>query len=129
MDLYELFSEGEHTMEQNKNTARIFGAALIVLGAVLGFASGTGKSDSGTAVKPEPAAETAKAETAAETPAAETAKPAATPIVQTAKVAEEGTGIVVTKSADWAEQVPNEYATYMKNDENDEIHSYLELHP
>ena len=116
-------------MEQNKNTARIFGAALIALGAVLGFASGTGKTDQGTAVKPEPAAETAKSETAAETPAAESAKPESTPIVQTAKAAEEGTGVVVTKSADWAEQFPNEYKTYMQNDDNAEIHSYLELHP
>jgi len=114
----------ENTMEQNKNTARIFGAALIFLGAALGYASGLGKTDSETAAKPQLPAETAKAETAAET-----AKPESAPIVQTAKVAEEGTGVVVTKSADWAEQFPNEYATYMKNDENDEIHSYLELHP
>ena len=58
----------------------------------------------------------------------------AEPVVPGAKndkpiVAETGTGIVVTKAADWEEKFPNEFASYMKNDENDEIHSYLELHP
>ena len=48
---------------------------------------------------------------------------------ETARVAETGTGITVTKAADWSEKYPNQFATYMQNDENDEIHSYLELHP
>ena len=44
-------------------------------------------------------------------------------------VAEKGTGIVVTKASDWAEQYPNEFNSYAKNDENSEHHSYIEQHP
>ena len=61
----------------------------------------------------------------------ESAEPASSGEKETAaiKIAETGTGVVVTKAADWAEQFPNQYETYAMNDENDEIHSYLELHP
>ncbi|MBQ9152232.1 MAG: ammonia-forming cytochrome c nitrite reductase subunit c552 [Solobacterium sp.] len=109
-------------MEQNKNLAKVFGAGLIVLGGVLGVMGGSANKDTkpAAAVQPEKTAETA---------AAETQKPAPEPVVQTAKAAETGTGVVVTKADDWAEQYPNEYATYMQNNDNDEIHSYLELHP
>ncbi len=106
-------------MEQNKNTARLLGAALLVLGGVLGYAAGSAKTEKPAAAAKPAAAETAQTETAA----------ASTPIVQTAKVAAEGTGVVVTNAADWAEKFPNEYTTYMMNDENSEVHSYLELHP
>ena len=44
-------------------------------------------------------------------------------------VAEQGTGITVTKSSDWAAQYPNEFNSYAKNDDNSEHHSYIEQHP
>ena len=47
----------------------------------------------------------------------------------TALVAEQGTGIKVMKSSDWAEQYPHEYETYMLNNDNSEIHDYIEENP
>ncbi len=44
-------------------------------------------------------------------------------------VAETGTGITVTKADDWATEFPNQYSTYMLNDENDEVVDYLEESP
>ena len=47
----------------------------------------------------------------------------------TALVPEQGTGVKVMKASDWAEQYPNEYKTYVMNDENSEIHDYIAENP
>lgn len=104
------------------NKGKLAGGALIALAVLLGCTSGMQKTEPADQSASKPA-ETAPAETA--TAAAETPAPEKTGNL----VAETGTGIVLTKSADWAEQYPNEFATYMQNDENEEVHSYLEHHP
>ena len=46
-----------------------------------------------------------------------------------ALAAEEGTGVKLIRSDEWAEQYPNEYRTYMMNNENDEVTDYIEENP
>ncbi len=99
-------------MGRKKNISTLCGAGLIALGAILGCSSAITNKDSGGSASADPTP----------TPTAET-------IVQVARVAEEGTGVVVTNAADWAEQYPNQYNSYAMNDENSEYHSYLEDHP
>ena len=53
---------------------------------------------------------------------------APSPFVE-AKPAEEGTGVVLIRSDEWAEQYPNEYMTYLMNNENDEVTDYIEENP
>ena len=101
----------------NKNEVKLFlclaaGALVTAVGAVM-------NNNAGRAANPQPTA-SATAETAPVAAAAE-----AIPVL----VAEQGTGIVVTKASDWAEQYPNEFNSYAKNDENSEHHSYIEQHP
>ena len=90
----------------NKNEVKLFlclaaGALVTAVGAVM-------NNNAGRAANPQPTA-SATAETAPVAAAAE-----AIPVL----VAEQGTGIVVTKASDWAEQYPNEFNSYAKNDEN-----------
>ncbi len=47
----------------------------------------------------------------------------------TIKVAEYQTGITATSSQDWAEKFPNQYNSYMLNNNNDEVVDYLEESP
>lgn len=46
-----------------------------------------------------------------------------------ARVAKTNTGITVTKAEDWAEEYPDIYKSYMKNEENSEQTDYLEEYP
>ena len=46
-----------------------------------------------------------------------------------AKVAETGSGVVVLSAKDWAEEYPNQYASYMRNAENDQTEDYVEEYP
>lgn len=46
-----------------------------------------------------------------------------------ALAAEEGTGVKLIRSDEWAEQYPNEYRTYMMNNDNDEVTDYIEENP
>ncbi|HCK87564.1 MAG TPA: hypothetical protein DHW39_02020 [Erysipelotrichaceae bacterium] len=94
-------------MERTESMAKFAIAGLFVAAAALGIAGGKMSAASSASVPPADEK----------------------PVNETARVAETGTGIVVTKAQDWAEKYPNEFETYMKNNENDEIHSYLELHP
>ena len=94
-------------MERTESMAKFAIAGLFVAAAALGIAGGKMSVASSASVPPADEK----------------------PVNETARVAETGTGIVVTKAQDWAEKYPNEFETYMKNNENDEIHSYLELHP
>ncbi len=48
---------------------------------------------------------------------------------QVAEQVEEGAGIQVIKSADWAEMYPDEYNSWQSNESNSEFHSYLERFP
>ncbi|MBE6111101.1 MAG: ammonia-forming cytochrome c nitrite reductase subunit c552 [Erysipelotrichaceae bacterium] len=109
-------------MADNKNLYYICG--LLACGIALGaFAGMSGKSSAPSA----PAA--------AETPAAESGQtPEAAPAetdtgITVAKVAESGTGITVTKADDWSAQFPNQYETYMMNNDNSEVVEYTEEHP
>ncbi|MBQ2689551.1 MAG: ammonia-forming cytochrome c nitrite reductase subunit c552, partial [Solobacterium sp.] len=44
-------------------------------------------------------------------------------------VAEEGTGVKLIRSDEWAEQYPDQYATYIMNDENSEVVDYIAENP
>ncbi len=110
-------------MPENKDKLFMGGilVAAVVLGAIAGVngkgfkgQGGSDTADTGKQTEPETQPET---DTQAETK--ETA----------AIVAERGTGITVTKADDWSTQFPNQYETYMLNNENDEVHEYTELHP
>ena len=47
----------------------------------------------------------------------------------TAKQVETMSGVSVIHAADWAEQYPEIYASWLKNSENDEIEDYLQTYP
>ena len=46
-----------------------------------------------------------------------------------AKKVETKSGVTVMHAADWKEQFPNQYETWLQNQENDEIVDYLEAYP
>ena len=103
------------------NKGKLAAGGMLAVALLLGCMSGTSKTEPAEQSASKPAETTVPAETAkTETPAPEKAGNL---------VAETGTGIVVTKAADWEAEYPNEFASYAKNDENEEIHSYLEMHP
>ena len=106
-------------MKNNKSKENLLLIVLVIAAAAIGVLANM-NNKAGRAANPQAAA----AEPGTETAAAPTVSEAA-PIL----IAEKGTGVTVTTSADWAEKYPNEYNSYVKNDENDEIHSYIELHP
>lgn len=108
-------------MSDKKNLYVLCGllAAGIVLGAVAGF---SGKS---SAPAPAPSAETDPAKEEDQGRQDEPAKEETAAV----KVAEKGTGITVTKADDWSTQFPNQYETYMMNNENSEVVEYTEEHP
>ncbi|MCR5794852.1 MAG: ammonia-forming cytochrome c nitrite reductase subunit c552 [Solobacterium sp.] len=104
----------------------LFAAALI-----LGVIAGTSGSKPAPSSDVPPASESQPADSAEET-AAQTEQPEETPAetgVKKAQIAEAGTGIVLTKADDYAEQYPLQYESYMKNNENDEVHEYTEVNP
>lgn len=105
-------------MPENNN-AKIFMGGLLAAAVVCGLLAG----NMGKGTKPvTPSAEGGEPSSEpAETPAAETEKEVI--------VAPTGTGITVTRADDWSQQFPNQYETYMMNNENDEVHEYTELHP
>ena len=104
---------------ENKQKEIMLFVGLAAVGALTAFGA-VMNNKAGREANPQPvAAEPAETETTTATVSESI----------TALVAEKGTGVKVTKSSDWAEQYPNEYNTYVKNDENDEVHSYIELHP
>ena len=109
---------------ENKTMNRAFQAILLAVAVALGLLGGIGKTapaDTGTA-EPEKTPETAKPEEPEKTPETETA-------AVHNLVAETGTGIKVTSAADWEKQFPNQFETYMKNNDNDEVVEYTEEHP
>jgi nitrite reductase (cytochrome c-552) len=53
---------------------------------------------------------------------------AATTLVK-AMMPETGTGVKLIRSDEWAEKYPNEYKTYIQNDENSEVTDYIEENP
>lgn len=92
---------------------------LLVLGIIFGLIAGMmGKNTPIANVKPAD-----NSSENAGTPASDDGG------ITVARVAESGTGITVTKAADWAEKYPNQYETYMMNDENDAVVEYTEEHP
>ncbi len=101
----------------NRKLDTIFRILLIVCAAALGLLGLRGKGET-----PAPSADAGKEETPAETAPSETA-------AVHNLVAETGTGIQVTKAADWETKYPNQYETYMLNTENDEVVEYTEEHP
>ena len=117
-------------MNDNKKALPLLGgllAAAVILGLAAGRSGGT------PAPKPAEASEqeTASGSEAEETPA-ESEQPEETPAetgIKKAKIAEAGTGIVLTKADDYAEMFPLQYESYMKNNENDEVHEYTEQNP
>ena len=46
-----------------------------------------------------------------------------------AKKVETKSGVTVMHAADWKEQFPDQYETWLQNNENDEIVDYLEEYP
>ena len=67
-----------------------------------------------------------------ETAAPEAAVTEAAPKIEeapTAQVVETGSGITVMSANDWADEYPEIYASYMANNDNDEIHEYTEDYP
>ena len=101
----------------NKNEIKVF--LGLAVAALVTAAGAVMNNNAGRAANPQPAAP----EAADDAPVAAASE--AIPVL----VAEKGTGIVVTKASDWAEQYPNEFNSYAKNDENSEHHSYIEQHP
>ncbi len=98
-----------------KSLYKVWICGLFGTAVVLGALSGNGAKPTASVKPAEP-----------DTPAS------AAPEVSkqlTALVAEQGTGIKVMKSSDWAEQYPHEYETYMLNNDNSEIHDYIEENP
>ena len=95
-------------------------AAAVILGLLAGNSGktpapqGGSSADAGKTEEPEQGS-------------SETAVPEETAAAVT--VAEKGTGITVTKADDWSSQFPNQYETYMLNNENSEVHEYTEEHP
>ena len=49
--------------------------------------------------------------------------------VRTAKVVETGTGVTVMSAADWADEYPEIYASYMANSENKDVIDHVEEYP
>ena len=62
-----------------------------------------------------------------EAPAAATA--AAAPVKRTVQVVQTGTPVTVMSAEDWKDKYPEIYASYMANQENSEIHDYVEVYP
>ena len=104
-------------MDNNKKQENLLLAGLAAAAVVTGVLA-VMNNNAGRAANPNPVV--SEPSTTTTTVAAE-----AIPVL----VAEQGTGITVTKSSDWEEQYPNEYYSYALNDENSEHHSYIEQHP
>jgi nitrite reductase (cytochrome c-552) len=97
-------------------------AASLVLGVVAGIVGKPGTSKPAETSKPVSSVE--------EEPVVETTpEPEAPAKNQTAVLAETGTGVKITKAIDWEAEYPNQYATYMLNDENSEVVEYTEENP
>ena len=70
----------------------------------------------------------AAVETAPAAPAAVEEAPAEE-AARTAKVVETGSGITVMTAQDWADEYPEIYASYMANNDNDEVLDHVEEYP
>lgn len=72
-----------------------------------------------------------EAPAATETAPVEVAEPVveAAEEVRVAQVVETGSGITVMSAADWADEYPEIYASYLANGENTEIHDYTKDYP
>ena len=110
-------------MSEKKNFYYICG--LLAVGIALGAAAGImGKPAEGSRPSADTQPATAEPDTGKEEGGQDSGKETAA-----AKVAEKGTGITVTKADDWAAQFPNQYETYMMNNDNSEVVEYTEEHP